>query len=167
MGRGSGIPSFTGDHGSQSSADVILLPSPSGQAGDRLASPPVHLLRRAAHRHPYRPHGLAALSGGHRPWEDDCDAELRRPVTRFHRRDFKMLGYAPAVVGRRGKVARIPAGALRQGPHLITYKAQPMVSFSPSFPVIPAKAGRKRESRGLCQGPLIEVDSRFRGNDGE
>ena len=32
---------------------------------------------------------------------------------------------------------------------LITYKAQQMVSFSPSFPVILAKAGRKRESRGL------------------
>ena len=32
----------------------------------------------------------------HRPWEDYYDDELRRLVTRFYRRDFEMLGYAPA-----------------------------------------------------------------------
>ena len=38
---------------------------------------------------------------------------------------------------------------------LITYKAQLTGFFQP---VIPAKAG--------IQGPMVEVDSRFRGNDG-
>ena len=32
----------------------------------------------------------------HRPWEDYCDAELRRLVARFYRRDFETLGYPPA-----------------------------------------------------------------------
>ena len=32
----------------------------------------------------------------HRPWEDCCDDELLRLATRFYRRDFEMLGYAPA-----------------------------------------------------------------------
>ena len=38
--------------------------------------------------------------------------------------------------------------------NLITYKAQQMVSFSPSFPVTPAEAGGKRESTSI-QGPWI------------
>ena len=51
----------------------------------------------------------------------------------------------------------VPAGSepvVEASIDLITYKAQQMVSFSPSFPVTPAEAGGKRESTSI-QGPWI------------
>ena len=50
----------------------------------------------------------------HRPWEDYYDDELRRLVTRFYRRDFETLGYAPAA-GPGTRTGRSPApGNFRQ-----------------------------------------------------
>ena len=43
----------------------------------------------------------------HRPWEDYYDDELLRLATRFYRRDFEMLGYAPADRGAPQPQARV------------------------------------------------------------
>ena len=49
----------------------------------------------------------------HRPWEDYYDDELRRLVTRFYRRDFETLGYAPAV-GPGARTGSIPTPETRE-----------------------------------------------------
>ena len=51
----------------------------------------------------------------HRPWEDCYDAELRRLVARFYRRDFEMPGRPLWIPSRNAPaVRRIPRPARRR-----------------------------------------------------
>ena len=51
----------------------------------------------------------------HRSWEDCCDAELRRLVTRFYRRDFEMLGCPLWIPSRNAPAVRHTPRPARRG----------------------------------------------------
>ena len=101
---------LTGLQGAVDAADfrkLVLLRPQAGLLVDEAGRLGMHFIGRYEHlqdsftqvcrRIGIAEQRLASVNAAaHRPWEDYCDAELRRLVTRFYRRDFEMPGYAPA-----------------------------------------------------------------------
>ena len=102
-------------------------------------------------------------------WTESMETCLRGKAASMRRRPSlrSLTGTAPAGKGfhdrswERGRPARTGGEALGNE-NLITYKAQESSCFQSVIPCHSRGSGRKA---GI-QEPLIEVDSRFRGNDG-